>query len=208
MHKSKTKSLLENHEIGAGSTLAAGADLASGSKILGSVVEEAAAVTPNTAGLVALTEQAQPIKRAILTLTAAELEMISTENYGDLLLATFANTNILILGAVVDLAVTMAGFATDVLTSLDIAIGTVPTASTDFSNASEDDLCQKIDGVGAGATGTVKGAVAAAIGVVAKTAAADNKVYLNGSSPVTTGTAVATVTGTVEILYVERGVAA
>jgi hypothetical protein len=208
MHKSKIKALIQNAELGDGCTLTSGADLQTGAKILGSAVEEASAVTPNAAGLVTLGEQAQPIKRAVLTLTAAELDMAAADNFGSLLLATLPNTNILILGAVVDLAVVMSGFASNVLTTLDIAVGTAATASTDFSGANEDNLCQKIDGVGAGASGTVKGAVAAAIGVVALTAAADNKIYLNGSSPVTTGTGTATCTGTVEILYVERGVAA
>lgn len=208
MHKRKQKALIENTEIGAGCVLNGGADLQSGSKILGSTVAEAAAVTPNTAGGVALTEQVKPPKEAVLTLTDAEIEVAAADDFGNLLLLTLPNTNIRVLGVVVDLAVALDGFASDVATTLDMAVGTVLTASTDFSNAGEDNLCQKIDGVGAGTPGTVKGASDSTIADVELTAAADNKIYLNAACPVTADTGTLTLNGTVKVLYEDRGVAA
>lgn len=169
----------------------------------GAEVSLGLAPTPNTG--VTLKRFERPVQVARLTLAAFVVSMTAANDFGGTLLVDLPNSKLLIVGTVVDLAVTVAGLATNTAVSLDVAVGTVTTASAAFSNAGEKDIVAKIDGVGATATGTVKGASAAAETNVLVAAGATNKLWLNASSPVTSGTGTATFTGTIDVYYVDLG---
>lgn len=146
------------------------------------------------------------LRVAEITLSSFVVSMTAANDFGGTKICDLPNTNLLVMGVMVDLAVTVAGLATNTAASLDVAIGTVTTASVDFSNAGEDNLVAKIDGVGATATGTVEGHSGALTSVLV-TAGASNALYLNASSPVTTGTGTATFSGTIRVFYFDLSVA-
>lgn len=159
--------------------------------------------TPTTG--VAVVEAARMPQLVTLTLTAKAVSVDSGDDFGSVELVTLPNSNLLITACVVDLAATVSGLATETVETVDYAIGTVPTASTNFANAGEDNLTPKIDGVGAAASGTVKGASSSSTINVLVAAAADNKVYLNVATPVTADTGTITVTGTVKLVVLDLG---
>lgn len=155
--------------------------------------------TPNSAGGVSMEKFSRPPQWVRLRLTAAVLSMTAANDYGSLKLADLPNANLQILGAKFALTATMAGFASNVGTALDVALGTVATASAAFSNAGEKDLIPKVDATGAGATATIAGA-GTSTEAEKFIAAGTNAVYLNASSPVTSGTGTLTITGYVDLL--------
>lgn len=146
-------------------------------------------------------------KRVTMQLAAVVLSMTAAQDFGSLKLCDLPTTNLRFKGAFVDLSITVAGLTTNTAVSVDVALGTVATASAAFSNAGEQNLIQKIDGVGGTATGTVKGASATEGTPVTQVelAAGAKAVYLNASSPVTSGTGTVTITGTVEFVYEDLG---
>lgn len=149
---------------------------------------------------------ALPMLRARFKLEGKTLSMAAADDFGALqLVNNFPVKNMLICGALFNLAYTVAGFATNTGVTTDWALGTVTTASTDFSNAGEDDLIEKVDGVGATAAGTAKGHFfdLTSPGLIFKDAGANNDLFLNASQPVTSGTGVITFTAgsIVELFY-------
>lgn len=173
--------------------------------ITGEVVP-AITLTPET-GVDAAQSMHWPAK-LVLTLDAVQVPIAAADDFGSALLATFPETNLLITATVADLTFEVAGLTSDVATTVDMAIGTVATASADFSNAGEDDLMPKFDGVGAGATGSLQGAASSSTVNVYLEAAADNEVYLNVASPVATGEGTITVSGTITLFVLDLGAAA
>lgn len=169
------------------------------------VGEVVAKIAPTPTASVTVVEAAKMPQVVTLTLAAKAVTMDSGDDFGSVELLTLPNTNLLVTACVVDLAAEVSGLATETVETVDYAIGTVATASTDFSNAGEDNLTPKIDGVGAATSGTVKGASSSSTINVLVAAGASNKVYLNVSSPVTTGTATVTVTGTVKLVMLDLG---
>lgn len=142
------------------------------------------------------------LRREKLTLTNFTVDVLAANDYGSSKLFTFPANNILFLFALLDLTALVAGFATNTVATVDLALGTVATTSTDFSNAGEDDITLKIDGVGAAATGTIKGVSDSTL-VNQFIAAGTNAVYANVSDPVTTGTGTLTLNGVIEITYLD-----
>ena len=143
------------------------------------------------------------IRRTRLVLTSFLVNDVSTSDFGGTSLLTFANTNLLILGAYLSCAVTIAGMTTQACTSLIAAIGTVTTASTTFANAGEKNIIASMTGVGAGATGTIGGALGSNVTIAA---GASNQLFLNIAQPVTSGTGTATFTGRLDLVYADLGV--
>ena len=151
-------------------------------------------VLPTNATVAVLGPQ---VKKLTITLAADTLDMDSGDDFGALQLSDDLPATYRILACKLALTFTHADLTGDAST-VDVALGTVTTASTDFSNAGEDDLREKIDATGT-TTGTVTGATAVGASEIP---GVTTDLFLNASSPVTAGTGVLTLTGTIEIWYV------
>lgn len=143
-------------------------------------------------------------QRAIFTLDDFAVTVAAASDFGGTKLCDLPNTNFLLLGIVVDLVSTLTGFTSNAGSALDLALGTVVTASTGFTNAGEDDLLQKLDGAGAGSPGTVKGASDATVANQYLVAAA-RSIFVNVADPVTAATGTVTLDGTIEVVYAMLG---
>lgn len=128
------------------------------------------------------------LQRVRLGLAGKTVSVAAADDFGSLKICDLPSTNILVLGANVNLNTTQAGFTSNNGSAIDCALGTAATASTDFSNANEDNLMEKVDGTGTTA-GSVRGAGMSDGGLAAvKLAAGAKSVYLNIADPVTTAT--------------------
>lgn len=114
-------------------------------------------VTPNTAGGVTLEPLARQVQFARLRLTNFTVNIDADDDFGSKKLLDLPAGAVIVSAAVVDLTVAVAGFQTNTVANLDLALGTAAIATVDFTGAGEDNITPKIDGVGAGATGTMKG---------------------------------------------------
>lgn len=190
-HKRTSKTLLSTTELDTTCSL-------NGDKIT-----TGASVTPGSG--IALDSKALPIKRATLTLSAEAVNIASANDYGSVKLVDLPVKFLLIKAVDLDLDVTVSGFATDQASTLDMAVGTVALSSTDFSNTGEQDLVDEYGAVGAMATGTANGHSFSnanpADFYIADGATYD--IYLNVQGAVTSGTGIATFTGTVDIFYID-----
>lgn len=175
-------------------------------KLLATGLTDGVSLPITAASGVVATDRPHFIRKIRLQLTSKAVSMAAANDFGGSKIGDLPATNLIVLGVVVDLAVTVAGLAVNTAAALDVAVGTATTASTDFSNAGEDNLMAKVDGVGGTATGTVKGA-GASDGALANVllAAGAKAVYLNASSAVTSGTGTATFTGWVDVFYIDLG---
>lgn len=162
----------------------------------GTLVEDDtdATVLPTNATVVA---KVAPVKHVTITLAADTLDMDSGDDFGALQLSDDLPAAYRVVACSLALTFTHADLTGDAST-VDVALGTVTTASTDFSNAGEDDLREKID-----ATGTTTGTVAGALAVGAsEIPGVTTDLFLNASSPVTAGTGVLTLTGDIDLWYI------
>lgn len=166
----------------------------------GHLVDHGTPPTPNTAAGISRANYSRPPERLVFTFVNAVLSMTAANDFGGLEICALPNANLVLMGAKINVTAVMAGFASNVGTALDMALGTVTTASAAFSNAGEMDLIPKIDGTGAGTTATVAGRGTTTEANKWVAAGASNKVFLNASSPVTSGTGTLTINGTVELL--------
>ena len=151
-----------------------------------------------------LNRQSPIVPRLRLKLTDFVVTVPNADNFGATKLLTLADNNLEFKWAVVDLAAVVLGFTTNTVAAVDLALGTAEMASTDFSGAGEDDITEKIDGVGAGATGTVKGVSTDALRNVL-IAAGTNAIWVNVSDPVTSGDGTLTLNGYIELTLRELG---
>lgn len=145
----------------------------------------------------------RPLVTQRITLSGFVVSMAAADDFGGTKLLDLINADLVIVSAVLNLAVVVAGLAVNTAAALDVALGTVTTASAAFSNAGEKDVVPKIDGVGATATGTVIGQGTTTEALKAIAAGASNALFLNASSAVTTGTGTATFTGTIDLIMVD-----
>lgn len=163
-------------------------------------MKSASAVTPNTAALCTLLSQGLVLRRARLELAALVVTIDNTLDYGSTKLCDLPNTGILFVGAVCSLAATGTGGVSSIA-AVDVALGTVATASTTFATTGSKNLMAKVD--------VTSGGVAAGQSVAAETnillaPGASNAVYLNVVDVISTdGTVV--FTGFVDILYFDVG---
>ena len=166
-------------------------------------VELGLQATANT--LVALEAKAMQVKKASFTLTALSADVDSGDDFGSIKIADLPDSNILILACNADLAVTVAGFATNQADTLDLAIGTAALASTDFSGTGEKDITDEYAGAGAAATGTADVHSFDNSSPASKylTDGASNAFYMNVQGAVTSGTGTAAFTGTVDLFYID-----
>jgi hypothetical protein len=160
-----------------------------------------AACTPATGILRAPGELIAP-RREVLDLAGISIAVDADDDFGGVAIATFPNSNLLVLGAMID-AVAVGSEEIADITTLDVALGQAVTASADFSGAGEDSLIEAID---AAALGVVQGHSfgLATPGLVFLPAAADNEVFLNVAVAVTEDATVA-FTGSVTLVYIDLG---
>lgn len=157
---------------------------------------------------ISIMEHHRIVKEAEFVFSGVVLSIPNADDFGNVKICDLPATNILILGAVLDLAIVTAGLTVNTAAAVDMALGTVPTASVDFSNAGEDSLIEKMDGVGATPTGTMKGAsasIGAGLGPV-RFASGAKPLHLNASSAVAAGTGTVTITGHIRLFYIDLGV--
>lgn len=155
------------------------------------------AVTPGTG--VTLDSQALVMRRARLKLTAFNVTVTAALDYGGTKLCDLPANKILIVGTVVDLSCAITGTGAT-LAAVDLAVGTVTTASAAFSNAGEKNIVAKIDCT---AGGVIDGASASAETNVL-IAAGTNAIYVNVASACTADGA-ATLDGYIDIYYYDLG---
>lgn len=144
--------------------------------------------------------RAYPLHREVLTLAAFPISVLAANDFGSAKVCDLPTRAFLFMGAVVNLTSTLSGFTSNAGSALDLALGTVATASTTFANAGEKDLLQKLDGAGAGSPGTVAGVSDATAGGIFKASAA-RSVFINVSDPVAAGTGSLLLSGTIELVY-------
>lgn len=163
----------------------------------GDFVRNGADVTPGTG--VTLETQCSAVKRAKLKLTNFVVTVDADDDFGSTKLCDLPNSNLLILGAMVDLtAVGAGGFTLE--QNLDLAIGTVATASADFSNAGEDNIVAKIDGT---AGGVVDGSSISIGALVPIAAGASNDVFVNVATGDIATDGTVTLNGFIVIYYID-----
>jgi hypothetical protein len=151
-------------------------------------------VLPTNATVAVLGPQ---VKKLTITLAADTLDIEAANDFGALQLTNDLPAAYRIVACSLALTFTHSDLAGDAST-VDVALGTVTTASTDFSNAGEDDVRGKID-----ATGTTTGTIAGATAVGAsEIPGVTTDLFLNASSPVTAGTGVLTLTGDIDLWYI------
>jgi hypothetical protein len=164
------------------------------------LIEQGLAVTPNTAGNVNAVKQAKALQMEVLTLTAAEIEIDEANDYGSLKLVDFPSSNIIIVGAQVDLVCTVDGTVITDPEDIDWALGTVALTSTNFSNAGEKNVVTEADvaalGVMQKATATAEANVGLAQG--------SNALYLNIQATIGT-TATQSFSGTIRLYFIDLG---
>lgn len=181
MHQSRTRSSFPNLEVG------------------GAIIGSGRSVTPNAAAGVALTPLSLVPRRAQLRLENVAVAVDADDDFGSVKLLDLPDGNLVVIGALVDLTFVGAD-GIDTPANVDVAIGTVATASSGFTNSGEDDIVPKLDGT---AGGVVQGGPTAteALGFLA---ASSDSVYLNvGVSIGSDGSA--TFNGTVELIYLDLG---
>lgn len=165
-------------------------------------------LVPNAAQGVKVRRGSRLVQADTFDLTSFAITVAAASDFDSKKLCDLPNTGAIILGAVIELTATVSGFTSDVGTAVDLALGTVATASTNFANAGEDNIVAKIDGTGAGATATVKGQTADAEKLVFVAAGGSNAIYVNLSDPVASGTGTFTASGFITVFWVDLDLAA
>lgn len=155
-------------------------------------------LTPGTN--IVLDHQSQPVQFAVLDLNDVVIPLESDDDFASHKLCDLPAGHLLLLGCIVDLVISETGGITD-LANVDIAVGTVATASADFSNAGEDNVVAKIDAVTV--TGVVKGGGSPPSVLGLALAAGDNDLFLNIGGATITTDAVVTVNGQVIVAYID-----
>lgn len=174
----------------------------------GRKVSHGLGLVPNTAAGARVDQHSRPMQRSIINLSAFAVSVAAANDFGSTKLCDLPNTAILIVSCALELTGTVAGFTSDVGTAVDLALGTVATASAAFSNAGEKDLIPKIDGTGAGTTATIKGQGTTTEKLLFIAPGSSNAIYVNVADPVTTGTGILTLSGFVIVNWFDLDLAA
>lgn len=145
-------------------------------------------------------------QRIRLKLSAFSVSLLAANDYGSAKLCDLPVSNMLILGAQVDLTSTQTGFASNAGTAVTMALGTVATTTTNFATAGEKNVLGPITGTGAGSPGAEKGS-SQENGAVSNVLLAPGAkaLYLNVGDPVTSGTGVVAFSGVIDLYYIDIG---
>lgn len=173
----------------------------------GAAFENMAGVSQE-AGATRIQHLVSPLRRERHILESEVLTILEANDYGSIKLATLPSSNVLIVGAVVDIDGVGDGETGGVedITAVDVAIGTVATTSTDFSNAGEDNIVPKID---CAAEGVTEGATdGTTVNLFVDATAGTSSIYLNAAvvGGITADGSV-TFSGWIDLLYIDIGVA-
>jgi hypothetical protein len=164
------------------------------------LVEQGLVPTPNAAGNVTGVKLARAIQIERLTLAATPIEIDESLDYASKKLIDLPTSNVIIIGAMADLVLTVDGTIITDPEDIDWALGSTALTSTDFSNAGEKNIITEADvaalGVMQKATATAEANVALAQGA--------NAVYLNIQAAIGT-TAIQTISGIVDLFYLDLG---
>jgi hypothetical protein len=139
-------------------------------------------------------------QRETMTIAFA-ISVAAANDFGSAKICDLPTGNLIIIGCFVDLTCSQAGFTSNASTSLTAAVGTVATTSTNFANAGEKNVIATVTGVGAGTTGTVKGATTNTEKLLFLASGA-KALYLNIADAVTAATGTETIAGTVELVFI------
>jgi hypothetical protein len=140
------------------------------------------------------------IRVARFYLTNLTADVLAANDYGSKKLCDLPNTALVIVGAVVDLTAAVTGTGSS-LANVDLAIGTVATASANFSTAGEDNLVAKIDCTAQGVIDGASGATETNVFVAAGT----NAVYINVATGDISTAGTVVLNGVVDLLYIDVG---
>jgi hypothetical protein len=173
----------------------------------GARVETKAGVTAG-AGTTSMQHFATPFRRERFILTAERVTILEANDYGAIKLCDLPATNLIIAGAVVDIDGTGDGETggVETITAVDVAIGTVSTTSTDFTNAGEDNIVPKIDVAAAGVTEGASDATT--VNLYVDATAGTSSVYLNVAVVGgITADGYVDFSGWIDLVYLDLGVA-
>lgn len=164
------------------------------------LIRQGLSSTPNAAAGVAAQKLARGYQVERLTLTDVQVDIAAADDYGSVKLVDLPDSNVLILGAIMNCTAVADGTAITDVTTVDYAIGTAALASTDFSGSGEKDICPEKDVAASGVsqnatTGTE------ANNLVAK---GTNAVYLNAQAAISADGWVQ-FTGTIDLIFVDLG---
>lgn len=158
------------------------------------------AVTGTTPSASVVAAGRYPIPRVeVLTLTAKSISVAAADDFGSAKLCDFPAEKTILLAAVIDLVATGGG-AVVTITDVDVALGTVATTSTGFTNAGEDDIVEKID---VAALGVTQGNSIPSL--MPKVLAASAALYLNIATGNIASPGTVSFTGTVTLIYLDLG---
>lgn len=144
------------------------------------------------------------IQRETLTL-AVTISLLAANDYGSVKLVDLPAGNLIIVGAKVDIAGTVAGMTTNTIDQAHVSLGTVATASNSLGTAGCANIVPSTIGVvTTGAAGTFKGMTTTTEKLL-YVANAANSIYLSAIQAVTSGTGTITITGTVELDFLTLG---
>ncbi len=136
------------------------------------------------------------VKKLTITLAADTLDILAANDYGSLQLSGDMPAFYRVLATELDFTFTHTDLTGDAST-VDVGVGSVATASTDFLGSGEGDVWSSQD-----ATGTTTGTVDVGPAVGAAMTTSSGNLFLQASSPVTAGTGVLTLTGDIVIWYI------
>lgn len=166
----------------------------------GALLRQGLASVPNAAAGVSADKQARAFRVEKLALADVEIEIDEANDYGSVKLVDLPDSNIVILGAIVDLVCTVDGVVITDPEDIDYAIGTVAITSVDFSNAGEDNLTPEADVAAAGVMQLASDTNTNNVFVGKGT----NAVYLNIQSAIVT-TATQSFSGSIDLIFVDLG---
>jgi len=158
------------------------------------------ALTPTTD--VSVVDKSRVVREATFTIDASKSTGIETATpYGGVNIGALPADNVIVLGAILDIAVTAVNITPDA--DLEVALGTTETTSVDFSNAGEDNLIEAVSP----SSSTVKSASGTDGGIsnVLLAAGAGKDLWVNfGSNPAPSSDGSAAVaSGTVTVFYID-----
>lgn len=166
------------------------------------------AAPTKSAGVLDIEHLGLVLRRSRFTLEDFQVSVPAANDFGTGQLGALPNSNLLIVGARVDLTVVVDGTAIALAEDLDFALGTI--ASTGVTTGDLDDgvdILDETSAVGAAVSGT---AIAhsfanASPALIFLDAGASNGVHLNVEATVASGTGTADFTGVVEVFHFDLG---
>lgn len=161
-------------------------------------------LAPAVANSAVLTRYAMPLQKAVFGLAGLVVDIAAADDFGGLQIATFADTNMLIAGFMVDAVATLSG--TLVATNLTVSLGSAVAAATPLATTAIDYM-EAVAATGAAQTATIKGHSFdnTTPALAFKDAAATNKLYINAAITTTPAATLTFVSGGVTMFYFDLG---